>query len=274
MLLYTLNPDLIHSAPVSGIGSFSYSETENNDFLSRFQFTLRSDHQNNSLPQQTEQFLYKEENSQDDFRHYSKTRSSKSSSDTIELETGIIFFDKLFVYGKAGFGRFKADLMILDESITGLYTSPTLFEVSDDTMLTYGGGLSFKIFQKEIKSIFKYLNVHLDFQYKRFSIDSGTTGTNKLSYEAELDEIQAAVIAAGSTDWIKVFLGPRVSSITGDEKLNVKQWDFFYEDKIKTAKNIGWVFGISLFKNDKYSVSMQKRTGDEEGVSFEAQINF
>jgi hypothetical protein len=274
MLLYTLNPDLSFSAPVSGIGSFSYSETGNKNFLSGFQFVLRSDHQKNDFPEQIKQFLYKDPGSEEDFRHYSKTRSSENSCDTTELEAGILFFDNIFFYGKAGFGRFKSDMMILDESISGLYTQPDLVRITDDSMFTFGGGLSFKLFQKEVKSVFRYLNANLDLQYRRLSIDSGNRGVKQISYEADLDEIQASVVLSGTTDNTRFFLGPRVSSITGNEKLCIKQENFLYDEKIKTTKNIGWVFGVSFFNNDKYSVTMQKRTGDEEGVSFEAQINF
>lgn len=274
LLLYTLNPDSVFSAPVSGVGSFSFDENRNSEFLSGFQFVVRSDHQNNKLPTQSKQVLYKDPESEDDARHHTKSRSSDNFSDTTEFEAGLSFFDNIYIYGKAGFGRFQSELFILDEVVVGLYKSPSAFKVRDNSLFTYGGGLSIKIFEKEVKSVFKYLNTHLDFQYRRFSIDTGGFGERDISYEADFDEIQGAVVLSGSVDNTRVFLGPRVSSITGNEKLIVGKTDFKYDGRLKTSKNIGWVFGINFFQNDKYSISMQKRTGDEEGVSFEAQIKF
>jgi hypothetical protein len=274
LLLYTLNHNLVFSAPVSGVGSFSFDKNKDSYFLSGFQFVVRADHQNNKLPTQSKQVLYKDPGSEEDARHYTKSRSSDNCADTAEFEAGASFFDNVYIYGKAGFGRFQSELFILDEIVVGLYQSPFAVKVTDNSLFTYGGGLSIKIFEKEVKSLFKYLNTHLDFQYRRFSIDTGGFGQKDISYDADFDEIQGAVVLSGSGENTRVFFGPRVSSITGNEKLIIKKTDFLYEGRLKTSKNIGWVFGINFFENDKYSISMQKRTGDEEGVSFEAQIKF
>ncbi|MDY0131241.1 MAG: hypothetical protein RBR53_01100 [Desulforegulaceae bacterium] len=274
ILLYPLSSVSVLSAPVSGINSFSYTENKDSKFLSGFQILIRRDHQENDFPKQIKTFLHKPKNSTDDHRHYSRTRSSNNTFDLNEVEAGFLFFDNFLIYGKAGFGKFESDLMILDETISGLYTSPSKFHVKDDSMVSFGGGLAFKMFEKEVNSIFKHLNAHLDFKYNKITIDAKKQGRNNLTYEADLDELQAGVVLTGSTDHIKVFLGPRVSSITGDEKLYIEKEDFLYEEKIKTSKNIGWIFGISFFAKDRYSLAIQKRIGDEEGVSFEAQIKF
>eukprot|EP00767_Chilomastix_cuspidata_P008082 gnl/Chilomastix_cuspidata/9105.p1 GENE.gnl/Chilomastix_cuspidata/9105~~gnl/Chilomastix_cuspidata/9105.p1 ORF type:complete len:301 (-),score=25.40 gnl/Chilomastix_cuspidata/9105:534-1358(-) len=274
MLLYTLNSGSVFSAPVSGIGSLSDDKNNINGFLSGFETTIRFDHQTNNLPEQIDQFMYSEPGSDEDKRHYSKTRQSENQIDMLELETGLKVKDKIFIYGKVGVGRFDSKILLLDESFKGLYQDPDLYKITDDSMLMFGGGFSVSIFSRETKKFFQRLNGHLDVQYRRLVIDADNSGRDGVSYKSDLDEIQAAIMLTGSLKNFKLFLGPRVSSITGKEELKIKKSGFNYNESIKSSENIGWVFGMSFFNNEKFSLKLQKRTGDEEGISFETNIFF
>lgn len=236
LLLYTLNPGLVLSAPVSGIGSFSFDKNANNKFLSGFKFLIRADHQNNQLPTQSKQVLYKDPGTEEDARHYTKSRSSHNSSDITEFEFGSSFFNNVYIYGKAGFGRFQSELLILDEIVVGLYQSPSRYEITDNFMFTYGGGLSVKIFEKELKSAFKYLSTQIDFQYRRFSIDSGSSGILKKSYNADLDEIQGAVLLNGTSENISVFLVQGFQVLQEMKNLKLKKEILYMMESSKHQK--------------------------------------
>lgn|GEM_PF-5314411 len=269
------------SAPVSGINELSGNINSEKSDLFKLNIALRYDHQKNKFPKQIDQFLYKDPGSEDeeDPRHHSKTRSSENFTDITEAEFGLILFDSAYIYAKAGTGRFSSEMTLLDESVKGIFSIPDTYTVSDNSIFIYGGGLSFNTYKKNIDKIFKNIYGHLDVQYRRHSINSDNRGRNNIKYEAEIDEIQASFLLIGSFEHAKVFFGPRISNYTGDEKFSIERTyfsdnGFTYNEKLETSRNRGFVFGISLFKNDKYSVTMQRRTGDEKGVSFEAQFSF
>ena len=283
MIIYTLILSFISTpvftAPVSGISELSGDiKTEKPD-LFKLNIALRYDHQKNDLPKQKDQFLYKEPGSDEDPRHHNKTRSSENFTDITEAEFGLILFDSAYIYAKAGTGKFSSELNLLDESVKGIYSNPDNYTVNDNSIFIYGGGLAFNTYKKNVDKIFKNIYGHLDVQYRRHSINSDNKGRNNIKYEAEIDEIQASFLLIGSFEHAKVFFGPRISNYTGDEKFSIDRTyfsdnGFTYNEKLETSSNRGFVFGISLFKNEKYSVTMQRRTGDEKGVSFEAQFSF
>ncbi|MGM0609431.1 MAG: hypothetical protein ACQESP_13565, partial [Candidatus Muiribacteriota bacterium] len=279
ILSFTSTP--VSAAPVSGISELSGEINSEKPDLFKFNIALRYDHQKNKLPKQIDQFLYKNPDAEDeeDPRHHSRTRSSENFTDITEAEFGVVLFDSTYIYAKAGTGRFSSTLSLLDQSVKGIYTGPDSYTVTDNSIFIYGGGLAFNTYKKNVDKIFKNIYGHLDVQYRRHSINSNNGGRDNIKYEAEIDEIQASFLLIGSFEHAKVFFGPRISNYTGDEKFSIgrtyfSETGFSYNEKLETSRNRGFVFGISLFENEKYSVTMQKRTGDEKGVSFEAQFSF
>ncbi|PIE74586.1 MAG: hypothetical protein CSA18_04355 [Deltaproteobacteria bacterium] len=272
-IICSLCPSAVFSAPVSTISSFS-KKLKSKNFFSGFEITIRYDYQNNHLPIQTEQFLYKPKEVDDDKRHHSRTRESENSINIIELECGLQLMKNFYLYGKAGTGRYETKLLLLDESIKGIYQKPDLYKINDDSLFIFGGGVSINLYNKKINNILKYINALLDIQYRRICIETETKTGSVLSYKSDLDEIQAGIVLTADFEHTRLFAGPRISSITGSEKLKLHKTGFKYDQSIETSENIGWIFGINLFYNDHYSISLQKRTGNEEGTSFETSIFF
>ena len=275
LLINIFFPGIAFSAPESGITGFSGEKKILEKFPLGIRTAVRFDHQKTIFRTQTDQFPYINPNDpQEEERHYSKKRSSENTTDLLEFEAGLFFSDTIYVYGKAGYGKFYTELNLLDETFQGIYKDPILYEIKDDSLFIYGGGVSFNIYEQEMKKFFKKIDCYLNFQYRKFSADTKNYGKKYISYDLDLDEIQGSLILSGDFHNKKIYFGPRMSSITGNEKLKTGYNNFSYDESIKTSKNMGWVMGIIFFNKDKYSISFQKRTGDEEGISFETSIDF
>jgi len=265
----------LFAAPVAGINVFVNKAKFFDSITFGLNTSLKFDSQKNSFPEQIDQFPYTDPDDDDkEERHYSKKRSSETSLDAFEFETGVYFSDILYIYGKLGTGRFYTQLNVLDERFSGLYSKPYALNITDNNPIIYGFGTTMHMFGKKVDYLFEKVDLNLDVQYRRWLIDLDDHGTNSVSYKADIDELQSCILFTGSFKDKNIFFGPRVSSITGNEGVKVGKDNFSYGGRIRTFKNLGWVFGISFLYNEFGSLILQKRIGNEEGISFEGAIKF
>ena len=274
-ILFTIIlPTGINADSISEAGLYSI---ESKNFFNKpvnLNFKLRYDSHRINFDIQRDTFPYKPPGDNQEERHYSKTRQSENTSESIEFESGVMFNNTAYFYLKAGIGSFDCKLKLLDETFQGLYKKPMEFHLDDESLITYGAGASFKIFDKKIDTIIKKIESNLGIQYKKLVFDTEKKGNITTSYDLNLDEIQGSLLIRGINKNKMIYFGPRISNITGNETLKNGYNNFSYDDSIETTKNIGWVLGFNYLYKKRYSMSIQKRSGDEEGVSFETSVKF
>lgn len=274
ILFIVFVPANLNADSISGVDIYSIGTKKIFNKPVNFNFKLRYDNQRLNFDIQRDTFPYKPPGDNQEERHYSKTRQSENTSQSIEFESGVLVSNTAYFYLKAGFGKFDSKLKLLDETFQGLYKKPMEFDIDDDGLVTYGAGASFKIFDKTFNSFIKKMELNLSLQYKKLVFDTDKKGSKDLSYELDLDEIQGSLLISGINKNKMIYFGPRIANVTGNETLKTGYNNFSYDDSIETTKNIGWVLGFNFLYKERYSMSFQKRLGDEEGVSFETSVKF
>jgi hypothetical protein len=221
-------------------------------------------------------------------RHYSQTRSSKNTLNTLGLKLGFPIKDKAVIYGVVGNSDSTINFHYEDttvvrsadgiQSFSRNFKKDNTFESGSD--IFFGLGASFIIQRGEYEKI--PLTLGMDISYRRYSIEQDKVASEGLSYSSTLDEIQLAFCLSAETKLFSPYLGVKVASITGTEDyINNKYLSSYYNEgyihynqDITWSKNIGYLMGVTTSIKGLLTVGIEVRGGDENAIGINATTRF
>jgi len=280
MIFFTLLlPVLGLAAPVGNIGDpmlWNLGPFQTEGGLSLVTM-LTFESQINRLPEQMTRFPWTPPGS-DEQRHYSQTRLSKNTLNTLGLKMGIPIKDKVLVYAVVGSSESTIDFHYEDWTVNRSYESDDTFESGPD--IFYGLGTSIVMQRGEYQKI--PLTLGMDISYRRYSIEEDRLEAEGIAYSSDLDEIQIAFCLSAETKLFSPYLGVKVASITGTEDyINKNQRTYYfieeyihYTQDITWSKNIGYFFGVTTSIKDLLTVGVEFRGGDENAIGLNATTRF
>jgi len=241
------------------------------------------DSQDNTLAPQQRRIMWDDPRTAvEEVRHYEQIRSSKSTITSTGARLGVVISDYCTLYAISG---------VCDTDLTFYHTDTTMsfgFEIDNDfsskSDLYYGFGTTVLLHRGTFNDI--PLALGMDLKYRRFDFEDDRLTSDGLFYSATLDEIQLAIMLSADAGLFHPYAGARISSITGKEQYINKflneyiqsSWypdgDINYKDDITWSKNLGFLAGVSVHLLETFSLNVESRFGDEEGLGFSATVKF
>lgn len=241
--------------------------------------TLTCESQTNRLPEQMTRFPWTNPTSSTaEQRHYSQTRFSKNTLNTLGMKMGIPIKDTVEIYAVFGTSDSTINFHYTDWTVSRSYESIDTFESGPD--IYYGLGSSIIMQRGEYQEI--PLTFGMDISYRRYSIEEDRLKAEGLSYSSTLNEIQLAFCLSAKAELFSPYLGVKVASITGTEDYinqNVTTYYFkeeyiHYTQDITWSKNIGYYFGATTSIKGLVTVGLEFRGGDENAWGINATTRF
>lgn len=212
-------------------------------------------------------------------RHYEQIRASRYQLTCSGIKVGTTLSRGCLVYALSGVCNSDILFRYWDTTIKFGYSEATTFK--SDTDFYYGIGTS-AIFHEGTFGEDMPFKLGMDIKYRRFDIEVDNLEADGTFYSTTLDEIQLALVLSAETGRFSPYLGAKISSMTGKEHYinkNTKS-SFFderyinYQDDITWSENLGYVAGGTFFIKETFSLNIESRFGDEEGLGCSATIRF
>ncbi len=252
--------------------------------------SLEFDSQENDFPLQDERNV--ELDDIGDTRIHTQSRSSVNSFTYTGLKAGFKFKNLPFIYVTAGYADAEVDFTFKDTNTDNKNTYSLTTTFDTDTFAVFGGGITVQPLRKTIGENYT-LHLGLDLSYRYIDFDtkkkagSEETESYYMTYESTLHEVQLALVGAvdgfafepvtGVTVSLTPYLGCKISHFFSDERftdtgnvsssLGLENDPIIYEGDFEDSNHISFIAGAGIEITRNWVITLEVRTGDEDGYA-------